>query len=158
MLVGGLAKKVPLDVAGKVAPQFQQSTALLTGLTNRLVNALQENPKFAEGERKTIRSEVETLPALFTNTPAFQNQTIAVDIMLESIEQRERNITENLKVEIGRRKEAQAKIETLEQMRNILGVQNKRVNSPEQWSTLPPGNYAVFDPDRKIYVPRTKYK
>jgi hypothetical protein len=156
VLVGGVMKRVPLDIAGSIAPQFQQSTALLSGLNNRLVTALQENPRLSEGERKSIKSELDTLPTLLTNTIAFQNKAIAIDAMLESIENRENSIINNEKTGVENRKNAQAKLETMKQMRDIIGIKDRKVNSAEEWASLPPGNYVAFDPDRKIYVPRPK--
>ena len=106
VLVAGFARNVPLDVAGTIKPEFQQSTTMLTSMTNRVVNTLQENPRFAEGERTQILSELKLDPSLLTNKNAYINQIIALDNVIEGIEKKTQTILSTPKVGIDKRQEA----------------------------------------------------
>jgi hypothetical protein len=72
VLVAGVARNVPLDAAGKIGPEFQQSTAMLAeSMTNRVSTCLQENPRFAEASAQQILRELKTGPqGLFANRTA----------------------------------------------------------------------------------------
>jgi len=156
VLVAGFARNVPLDVAGTIKPEFQQSTTMLTSMTNRVVNTLQENPRFAEGERTQILSELKLDPSLLTNKNAYINQIIALDNVIEGIEKKTQTILSTPKVGIDKRQEATKKLEEIKAMRELLGIQARTVTDPEVWKTLPPGQYVVVDPKTGFKVPRTK--
>ena len=156
VLVAGFARNVPLDVAGTIKPEFQQSTTMLTSLTNRVVNTLQENPRFAEGERTQILSELKLDPSLLTNKNAYINQIIALDNVIEGIEKKTQTILSTPKVGIDKRQEANKKLEEIKAIRELLGIQSRTVTDPEVWKTLPPGQYVVVDPKTGFKVPRTK--
>lgn len=156
VLVAGFARNVPLNVAGTIKPEFQQSTTMLTSMTNRVVNTLQENPRFAEGERTQILSELKLDPSLLTNKNAYINQIIALDNVIEGIEKKTQTILSTPKVGIDKRQEANKKLEEIKAMRELLGIQARTVTDPEVWKTLPPGQYVVVDPKTGFKVPRTK--
>jgi hypothetical protein len=146
VLVSGVARNVPLDAAGKIGPEFQQSTAMLESMTNRIVNTLQENPRFPEGERKQILDEVRLAPRLFSNKNGYINQVIAMDNVLEGIETKTRNVISEPKTGITIRNAATKKLEELTAVRDLLGIQQRTVIDPGVWKTLPPGEYIVMNP------------
>ena len=147
VLVSGVARNVPLDAAGKIGPEFQQSTAMLESMTNRIVNTLQENPRFPEGERKQILDEVRLAPRLFSNKNGYINQVIAIDNILEGIETKTRNVQSEPKTGIAIRNAATKKLEELTAVRDLLGIQQRTVIDPGVWKTLPPGEYIVINPE-----------
>jgi hypothetical protein len=157
VLVAGLARNVPLDVAGRVGPEFQQSTAMLDSMTNRVVNTLQENPRFAEGERTQILNELKIAPRLFSNKSAYMNQIIALDNVIESIEKKTMGILQQPKTGITARQEATKKLEEIGAVRDLLGIKTRTVTDPEVWKTLPPGEYVVVNPQTGFKEVRPKY-
>jgi len=157
VLVAGVARNVPLDAAGTIAPEFQQSTTMLQSMTNRVVNVLQENPRFPEGERKQILSELALAPRLFANKNGYINQIIALDNMFETMEQKTRSVFAEEKTGIAARNEAARKLEDLNSIRGLLGIQSRTINDPEVWKTLPPGDYVVVNPQTGFKELRTKY-
>jgi hypothetical protein len=164
VLVAGFARNVPLDVAGTIKPEFQQSTTMLNSMTNRVVNTLQENPRFAEGERTQILSELKLDPSLLTNKNAYINQIIALDNVIEGIEKKTQTILSTPKVGVDKRQEATKKLEEIRALRELLGIQSRTVTDPKltddeqraAWNKLPPGQYIVVDPKTGFKVPRTK--
>jgi hypothetical protein len=147
VMVAGVARNVPLDAAGKIGPEFQQSTAMVDSMTNRLVNALQENPKFAEGERQQILGELKLAPRMFSNKNGFINQIIALDNVLEGIENKTMSIRDQEKTGIAARQAATKKLEEITAVRELLGIQQRTITDPNVWKTLPPGEYIVINPN-----------
>lgn len=156
VVVSGIAKNIPLDVAGRIAPEYQQGTALVKSIRNRIVNALQESPRFAEGERVQILKELDIDPKILANEASYVNSLVAVDKALEGLEGRAVSVADNKKTGMDARREAFKKVEDIRAVRRMVGVAEKRVDTPEQWRTLPPGKYLVLDPKTGAYVSRSK--
>lgn len=157
VLVAGVARNVPLDAAGKIAPDFQQSTTMLKSMTNRIVNVLQENPRFPEGERKQILSELGTAPSMLSNRNGYINTIIALDNVMEGLQKKANNIINNEKTGVQTRKEQQRKLEDISSIRELFGIQQRTITDPEVWKTLPPGEYIVIDPRTGFKVLQPKY-
>jgi hypothetical protein len=152
VLVAGVARNVPLEAAGRIKPEFQQATTMLENMRNRVVNVLQENPRFAEGERKQILSELNLGPRLLDNKQSFINQLVAVDNVFDGIEAKTKSLTEAKNTGMEKRREAFKKLEEVNFIRDLLGVRARKIDGTEQWKAAAPGEYLVFDPTRKIYV------
>lgn len=152
VLVSGITRNIPLEAAGRIKPEFQQATTMLENMRNRVVNVLQENPRFAEGERKQILSELNLGPRLLDNKQSFINQIIAVDNVFDSIEAKTKALTEAKNTGMEKRREAFKKLEEVNFIRDLLGVRARKIDNTEQWASAAPGEYLVFDPTRKIYV------
>jgi len=152
VLVSGITRNIPLEAAGRIKPEFQQATTMLENMRNRVVNVLQENPRFAEGERKQILSELNLGPRLLDNKQSFINQIIAVDNVFDSIEAKTKALTEAKNTGMEKRREAFKKLEEVNFIRDLLGVRARKIDNTEQWTSAAPGEYLVFDPTRKIYV------
>jgi hypothetical protein len=147
VMVAGVARNVPLDAAGKIGPEFQQSTAMLDSMTNRVVNTLQENPRFAEGERQQILGELKLAPRMFSNKNGYINQIIGLDNVLEGIEKKTVNIRDQKKTGIAAGQAATKKLEEIAAVRELLGIQQRTITDPKVWATLPPGEYIVINPN-----------
>jgi hypothetical protein len=156
VLVAGVARNVPLDAAGKIGPEFQQSTAMLDSMTNRVVNTLQENPRFAEGERQQILKELKLAPRMFANKNGYINQIIGLDNVLEGIERRELTIQSQPRVGVVARQAATKKLEEITAVRELLGIQQRTITDPNVWKTLPPGDYIVVNPGTGFKELRSK--
>jgi len=157
VLVAGVARNVPLSAAGNIGPEFQQSTTMIESMTNRVVNTLQENPRFAEGERQQILGELKLTPRLFSNKNAYINQIISLDNVLEGIEKKVRNVQAEAKTGISARNDATKKLEELAAVRDLLGIQQRTVTDPAVWKTLPPGEYIVLNPKTGFKQLQIKY-
>lgn len=157
VLISGVARNVPFSAAGRIGQEFQQATAMVENLRNRVVNVLQENPRFAEGERKQIFSELNIGPRLLANQVSYVNQLIALDNVFDTIETKTKELSENKNIGIAKRQEAYKKLEEVTNIRDLLGIRDKKISSPEVWATLPPGEYLVLDPQKKVFVLRPKY-
>ena len=152
VLVAGVARNIPLEAAGRIKPEFQQATTMLENMRNRVVNVLQENPRFAEGERKQILSELNLGPRLLDNKQSFINQVIALDNVFSGIEEKTSSLTQARETGLEKRREAFKKLEEVNFVRDLLGVRQRKIDNTDQWKAAAPGEYLVFDPNRKIYV------
>ena len=157
VLVSGVARNVPLNAAGNIGPEFQQSTAMLDSMTNRVVNTLQENPRFAEGERTQILNELKLAPRLFSNKNGYINQIIALDNVLEGIEKKTFDIQSQERTGIAARQAATKKLEEISAVRDLLGIQQRTVVDPSVWPTLPAGEYIVVNPKTGFKQLQPKY-
>ena len=156
VLVAGVARNVPLDAAGPIGPEFQQSTAMLDSMTNRVVNTLQENPRFAEGERQQILGELKLAPRMFANKNGYINQIIGLDNVLEGIERKTAGIQNQERTGVAARQAATKKLEEITAVRELLGIQQRTITDPNVWKTLPPGEYIVINPDTGFKELRSK--
>jgi hypothetical protein len=157
VLVAGVARNVPLEVAGTIGPEFQQSTAMLESMTNRVVNVLQENPRFADAERKQILGELRTAPRVFSNKNGYINQIIALDNVVEGLQSRAERIRDEPKTGITARNDAIKKLEDIASIRELFGIQRRTVTDPAVWKTLPPGEYIVLNPQTGFKQLQIKY-
>jgi hypothetical protein len=156
-MVSGVARNVPLNAAGNIGLEYQQSTAMIDSMTNRVVNTLQENPRFAEGERQQILGELKLAPRVFSNKNAYINQIISLDNVLEGIEGKTASIRDKEKTGIAARQAATKKLEEITAVRELLGIQQRTVTDPSVWKTLPPGEYIVMNPQTGFKELRPKY-
>jgi hypothetical protein len=153
VLVSGIVRRIPLEAAGSIKPEFQQGTTMLENMRARVVNVLQENPRFAEGERTQIQAELNGItPKMMTNKQSYINQLVAFDNVFDSIEEKTRALAEKKETGMGARQDAYKKLEEVNFVRDLLGVKSRKINSTEAWKAAPPGEYLVFDPNRKVYV------
>lgn len=147
VLVSGVARNVPLDVAGTIAPEFQQSTSMLESMTNRVVNVLQENPRFVDAERQQILGELKLAPKLFANKNGYINQIIALDTVIAGLQQRAERVRDEPKTGITAFNDATKKLEDIASIRDLLGIEQRTITDPKVWKTLPPGDYIVLNPN-----------
>ena len=157
VLVAGVVRNVPLDAAGKIGPEFQQSTAMLQSMTNRVVNVLQENPRFAVAEQQQILKELKTAPRLFSNKNGYINQIIALDNVVEGLQKRQESVRDEPKTGVTARQEAIRKLEDIASIRELFGIQQRTITDPAVWKNLPPGEYIVIDPQTGFKVVQPKY-
>jgi hypothetical protein len=157
VLVAGVARNVPLDAAGTIGPEFQQSTAMLQSMTNRVVNVLQENPRFPVAEQQQILKELKTAPRLFSNKNGYINQIIALDNVVEGLQKRQETVRDNPETGVTAMQEATKKLEDIASIRELFGIQSRTIADPKVWKTLPPGDYIVVNPQTGFKELRTKY-
>jgi hypothetical protein len=152
VIVSGIARNIPIEAAGQIKPEFQQGTTMLENMRNRVVNVLQENPRFAEGERTQILRELDIGPRALTNKQAYINQIVALDNVFDGIQTKTQGVADTKNTGMDARREAYKKLEEVNFIRDLLGVRERKINTTEAWKSAPPGEYLVFDPNRKVYV------
>lgn len=130
------------------APQVTQARNYVPLVQRDLIRVLQNNPRYAEGERKAIESEINIKPELFDNPTAYRNRLIAVD---DALSVRERNAFETANSKkVGREERIQAMniLNAIQKFRTNLGVP-VRIESEEEWQSLPSGTEYIA-PDGKV--------
>jgi hypothetical protein len=153
VLVSGIVRRIPLEAAGSIKSEFQQGTTMLENMRARVVNVLQENPRFAEGERTQIQSELDNItPRMLTNKQSYINSLVALDSVFESIGRKSATLAQTPKVGSSERQNQVKKTEDVNFVRDLLGVKSRKIDNTEAWKAAPPGEYLVYDPSRRIYV------
>jgi len=72
------------------------------------------------------------------------------------MEQKTRSVFAEEKTGIAARNEAARKLEDLNSIRGLLGIQSRTITDPEVWKTLPPGDYVVINPQTGFKQLQTK--
>lgn len=110
--------------------QITQDRRYLNNATNDLVTALQNNPKYPEGEREAIRAEVGNLAATFTNPSAAMDAAYAVDLSLEQRLAKAEKVINDPSNPEDLRMEAKAVYNAVKQFReNVLNVPRPKNNA-----------------------------
>lgn len=155
----------PLPAAGELigrtpglggpAPEMTRARNFVPLLQRELVRVLQNNPRYAEGERKAIEKEIDITPRFFDDPAAFQQRLIGID---DALEIRLRNALKTATSEkVGRieRTHAMNVANALEQFRkNLLPPKfEKEEDAIEFALSSPPGTkFTVFDELQRAWV------
>lgn len=111
--------------------QFTQARNFVPIVQRQLVTALQNSPKYAEGERNQIQAEVQIEGRFWDNQQAFINRLIAMD---DALSVYQHAAAEDLhKADIGaeRRRWAADKFNAITRFRRQLGIPPRLPASPE---------------------------
>jgi hypothetical protein len=130
------------------SPQYTQARNFVPALQRDLVRVLQNNPRYAEGERKAIESEINISPSVFDTPGAFRDRLIGIDRALQI---RERNAFETAQsARVGREERVQAMnvLNALQQFRQNLGVP-PTIRGDEDFNALPSGTEFI-DPEGQL--------
>jgi len=137
---GELIGKTP--VVGEFFPnkEFTQARNYVPLVQRDLVRVLQNNPRYAEGERKAIEDEIKITPEVFDRPGAFQNRLIAIDQALEVREKNAFSTADPGKSTVGREERVQALnvLNAIVKFRQNLGVP-PLVKNAEEAKALPSG-------------------
>ena len=79
--VGELAGRTP--GLGGMAPEMTQARSYVPLLQRDLTRVLQNNPRYAEGERQAIEREINISPRVFDNPQAFVDRLVGIDQALD---------------------------------------------------------------------------
>jgi len=120
-------------IIGDIFPsqQITQARNFIPLVQRELVRVLQNNPKYAEGERIDIEKEINIKPQIFDTPTAFRNRLIAID---QALEVRERNAFQTAQSNrVGREERIQAMnvLNGLVKFRASLGVP-PRFKTPDE--------------------------
>jgi hypothetical protein len=140
--VAGAAVAQNVPGAGGFFSQAQQDQAYFESSLRELVKALQNNPRYAEGERQAIERELNLNPRVLRDADALRNSLLGID----------RFLTER-KTEAGqtygnKENTPEARGQALDAIVAIENFQKKlmpvRVNSLDEVRALPPGTAFFF--------------
>lgn len=146
--IGETLSRTPLVGEVVRAPEMTQARQFIPLVQRDLIRVLQNNPKYAEGERKAIEAEININPTVFDTPNAFRDRLIAID---QALEVRERNAFETARsASVGRDERIQSMnvLNALVQFRQNLGVP-VRVKTAEEAKKLPPGT-PFIDPQGNV--------
>jgi hypothetical protein len=125
------------------------ATDFITKTSNRIVNSLQSNKNFAEGEAQRIAADLDIKPNIIDNEGAFKIRLRALDDTLLNYATKayELGYTKpNLDPdEIGKNR---AKFIELQNIRKVLGVpprEAKVLQSKDQWDKSPKGSVWIVE-------------
>ncbi len=82
-VASGIAGSTPVLGEFFRPDQIEQATSRVKLLTRNLVRVLQSNPRFNEGERKSIENDIDLSPKFFDTEHAFRNRVIGIDDALD---------------------------------------------------------------------------
>jgi hypothetical protein len=151
VIIAGVAKYVPIEVAGRISPEYQQDTTALTNMSRQIVTFLQNSPNFADKERQQILKDLSLDPRLLQNRPNYINQLVGLDKVFRLKQEQAEQQAELKNIGIAARNKEYAKVGEYRYIRTMLGVQDRKIDTQEQWMASPPGEYLVFNPNKKTY-------
>jgi hypothetical protein len=123
---------------GGVAPEMQQKRNFVNAAVRDLIKNLQNNPRYAEGERKAIEAEVDIGPRFFDDAEGLRNRIVGIDDFLakKQTEAEREGYNEQLPVET--RRSYRSAAQSIASFRGVLGVPI-RVYNIDDVRSLPPG-------------------
>lgn len=119
-------------------PSVTTARNFVTQMTRDLVRVLQNNPKFAEAERKAIEADVDLKGEFFDTTKAFRLRMAGMDDALAVREQNALETATNDMVTRDERQHALNVFNGIRQFRDRLGVP-PLMRTPQEAKQLPPG-------------------
>ena len=132
---------VPMGIGGEEVAAEQY----VTMQQKSLVRALQQNPRYAEGERKSIEEDIKIKPETFGNPLAFQLRLIEIGKYVDEELRFQASILENPNGStVPQRQQAIQSLSTLTQFYDQLELP-PRVKSIEEAKKLPPGTEEFLD-------------
>ncbi len=118
--------------------QMEVDRTFVENASRNLIRVLQNNPQFAEGERKALEKELSIGPEIFRSAESYEAKLIGV---AQSLTKRkmdaERSLTSGA-ISLDERKRAMDNIQAIDNFMRNLGIPPV-VSTEEEVQTLPPG-------------------
>jgi hypothetical protein len=134
---------------GDLAPEMQQAVTFVNAAKRDLIKNLQNNPRFPEGERKAIESEIDIGANLIDNPAAVRNRMIAIDDFLFKRQQNEERASKDSSLPVATRQAALQASNELGNFRVTMGVP-VRATSIDQVKALQPGTKFIWEGQERI--------
>ena len=119
-------------------PDVTAARQVVTLMSRAYIKVLQNNPKFADAERKAIEAETNIAPAVFDTEVAYQARLSGIDEFLETEAASAWAISQSKLTTAEERKFAMQKLNAATLFRAKIGVPI-RVKTVEEANRLPPG-------------------
>jgi hypothetical protein len=143
--VEGVVEGTPF-FGGATEQDITMAKQRVVNLRNSVVTALQNNPKFAEGEREAIKQELDILPGIWSNPENAMAKLIAMDSNLEDRQNAEFKTMNDKSLPADVRKGAASKFTLLTNVRSQLNL--PPTVSPEEVVNLAPGTVFITNDGR----------
>ena len=133
--------------------QLRADRQYATTITNNLVAALANNPKYPEGERKMLKEEVDIGPEAFTSRAAFEGRMLGIN---QAVTEREIRAREALTTDISAdaRRGYMDAIPVIETFRRQLGLPTYLPNAEalQKYPDMYPPGSQVIDAQGNIFI------
>lgn len=136
--IGETVSRTPVVGGLLPAPEFTQARNFVQLAQRDLVKNLQNNPRYAEGERQSIENEIKLDPKIFDNPSAFKNRLIALDKFLDVRQKNAFETANNPRVGREERVQALNVLNGIQKFRLTLGVPPS-VKNDEDYDAIPSG-------------------
>jgi len=123
---------------GGVMPEMQQKRNFVNAAVRDLIKNLQNNPRYAEGERKAIEAEVDIGPRFFDDAEGLRNRIVGIDDFLAKKQTEAEREGYNNELPVETRRAYRSAAQSIASFRGVLGVP-VRVYSIDDVRALPPG-------------------
>ena len=130
--------------------QITQAKTYVTNLSRDLIKVLQNNPRYAEGERQAIENEVSIDGSVWDNPTAYKNRLIGLDDALQKRAQFAYKTANNPNVGREERISAMNILNAVVNFRQNLGIP-PRVKTAQDWNNIPAGQEYI-DPTGEVRV------
>ena len=126
---------IPLGIGGEQVSAAQQ----VEMQSRNLVRALQQNPRYAEGERKSIEKDIQIGPEAMSNPTAYRLRLVEIGKYIQEELQFQASVLKNPNGStVQQRQQALQSTATLNEFYSKLGLP-QQVKSVEEAKKLPPG-------------------
>ena len=126
---------IPLGIGGEQVSAAQQ----VEMQSRNLVRALQQNPRYAEGERKSIEKDIQIGPEALSNPTAYRLRLVEIGKYIQEELQFQASVLKNPSGStVQQRQQALQSTATLNEFYGKLGLP-QQVKSVEEAKKLPPG-------------------
>jgi hypothetical protein len=126
---------IPLGIGGEQVSAAQQ----VEMQSRNLVRALQQNPRYAEGERKSIEKDIQIGPEALSNPTAYRLRLVEIGKYIQEELQFQASVLKNPNGStVQQRQQALQSTATLNEFYGKLGLP-QQVKSVEEAKKLPPG-------------------
>lgn len=153
---------------GDLQPGAMQADAFLNLAKNRIVNGLQQSPRWAEGERQMINRELDIIPTFLGDAVSYANRLVGIDDMLANMERNAINASNDGNIHVDERNNNANFARNIKDVRDLMGVRDLPVLDPTKpdlakktFDNLGIGDYykrAVRTRDGTAYVVRQKLR
>lgn len=147
------SENIPDALGGGFAEEQTQAKTLIEGYKRDLVRAMQNSPRYAEGEREAIEKEVDLSGGVLKSATAFRQKIMAIDEFLANRQKNYEKDATNPQLAPQDRLQARRVAEAVKQFREVLLP--PRVKSAEDYEKVQPGEL-FLTPDGKVKRKRGK--
>jgi hypothetical protein len=107
---------------GDLKPGAMQADAFVSNAVNRINRSIATNPRFAEGERTSIKAELDLLPAFLRDEVAFGNRLVGIDLLLERLERDSLRASTDTNITVDERNLAANDYRIINNTRDLMGI------------------------------------
>lgn len=160
----GVVDKLAKPLASRVGwspgdtNQVVQDQAFVKSFSNKVVTAMQNNPKFAEGERETIKSELDLLGGAIDTENNYRQKMIGLNEVLEESKQSSAKEMLNPYISPADRQAHRKKVTLLTEVQQAMGIPRQVQTKDEleklvNEGVLKTGDYALDPQGRLLRIP-----